>query len=77
MLPTACRTSSKRSAMDRRTFMGTLAGSTAGRHRSHDLKPAGPIVAFAARQKVPAIYWVREFADAGGLVGYGPCIHNM
>ena len=26
----------------------------------------------AARYRVPAIYYVRSFADAGGLISYGP-----
>ena len=29
------------------------------------------IVTFAAKSKLPAIYGVREFADAGGLLAYG------
>src|SRR5262249_56444816 len=32
------------------------------------------IVGLAARQGVPAIYQYREFADAGGLISYGPSI---
>ena len=30
------------------------------------------IVALAARYRVPAIYFVRPFADSGGLISYGP-----
>ncbi|HEX4234000.1 MAG TPA: ABC transporter substrate binding protein [Caldimonas sp.] len=30
------------------------------------------IVDFAARSHLPAIYKIREFVDAGGLVSYGP-----
>jgi putative ABC transport system substrate-binding protein len=30
------------------------------------------IVEFAARERLPAIYALREFADAGGLMSYGP-----
>ena len=41
------------------------------------LSQRGQIVAFAARQRIPAVYWVREFAAAGGLFSYGPSIRNM
>ena len=30
------------------------------------------IIALAARYRVPAIYFVRSFADSGGLTSYGP-----
>jgi putative ABC transport system substrate-binding protein len=36
------------------------------------LSNRGRIVEFAARHRVPAIYQLREFADAGGLMSYGP-----
>jgi putative ABC transport system substrate-binding protein len=36
-----------------------------------------PLVAFAAREGVPAIYFVREFALSGGLVTYGASIREM
>ncbi len=32
------------------------------------------IVSLAARHRVPAIYQFREFADAGGLISYGPSL---
>jgi putative ABC transport system substrate-binding protein len=35
------------------------------------------VVAFAARQRVPAVYFVREFAATGGLVSYGGSIRWM
>ncbi len=30
------------------------------------------LVALASRHTVPAIYWRRDFAEAGGLISYGP-----
>jgi putative ABC transport system substrate-binding protein len=35
------------------------------------LTRAGQIAALAARHSIPAIYFRREFADAGGLMSYG------
>jgi putative ABC transport system substrate-binding protein len=32
------------------------------------------IVAFAAEVHLPALYTIREFADAGGLMAYGPSL---
>jgi putative ABC transport system substrate-binding protein len=32
------------------------------------------IVELAARQRLPTIYYLRDFAEAGGLVGYGASI---
>jgi putative ABC transport system substrate-binding protein len=29
------------------------------------------IISFAARNSIPAVYFVREFADSGGLISYG------
>ena len=34
------------------------------------------IVGLAARYKVPTIYFLREFVEAGGLMSYGPSIAN-
>ena len=36
------------------------------------LSTRGRIVEFAARHRIPAIYQLKEFADAGGLMSYGP-----
>jgi putative ABC transport system substrate-binding protein len=35
------------------------------------------LVAFAADRRVPAVYFAREFADAGGLISYGASIAAM
>jgi ABC-type uncharacterized transport system substrate-binding protein len=35
------------------------------------------IVAYAARRSIPAIYYVQQFAAAGGLLSYGPSISWM
>jgi putative ABC transport system substrate-binding protein len=34
------------------------------------------LVQLAARHKIPTIYFFRDFVDAGGLMSYGPDIHN-
>jgi putative ABC transport system substrate-binding protein len=43
-----------------------IPGSAAGRHH-RDL-----IISLAARHKLPAVYFERHFAAAGGLITYGP-----
>ena len=35
------------------------------------------IVAFAARQRLPAMYGYKEFVDAGGLISYAPSYPDM
>jgi putative ABC transport system substrate-binding protein len=35
------------------------------------------IVAFAQKHSLPAVYFVRQFATAGGLLSYGPSISWM
>jgi putative ABC transport system substrate-binding protein len=35
------------------------------------------IVAFAARRYLPGFYFWREFAEAGGLISYGPSLGDM
>jgi putative tryptophan/tyrosine transport system substrate-binding protein len=34
------------------------------------------IVARAARERIPTLYYIREFVDAGGLIGYGASIRE-
>jgi putative tryptophan/tyrosine transport system substrate-binding protein len=46
---------------------GLIATSGAGTARHRDL-----ILALAARHKLPAIYFERNFVAAGGLISYGP-----
>jgi putative ABC transport system substrate-binding protein len=41
------------------------------------LSNRGRIVEFAARHRIPAIYQLKEFADAGGLMSYGPSLQSM
>jgi putative tryptophan/tyrosine transport system substrate-binding protein len=36
-----------------------------------------PVVAAAARHKVPAIYYDAEYAEAGGLLSYGPSLVGL
>jgi len=36
-----------------------------------------PVVAAAARHKVPAIYYDAEYAESGGLVAYGPSLVGL
>jgi putative ABC transport system substrate-binding protein len=35
------------------------------------------LVTLATRHKVPAIYWTREFAEAGGLMSYGTSVVEL
>jgi ABC-type uncharacterized transport system substrate-binding protein len=40
------------------------------------LAQRGQLVRLAAHHRVPTIYFLREFVDAGGLISYGPNIAN-
>lgn len=35
------------------------------------------VIEFAAKQRLPGIYEVREFVDEGGLIAYGPSLASM
>ena len=35
------------------------------------------VVDFATKNRLPTVYWWREYVEAGGLVYYGPNIHEM
>ena len=35
------------------------------------------ILQFAASHRLPAVYWWREYVDAGGLIYYGPSVKEM
>ena len=37
----------------------------------------GRIVEYAAKSRLPAMYWQREFADDGGLMSYGPFTNEL
>jgi putative tryptophan/tyrosine transport system substrate-binding protein len=37
----------------------------------------GRIVSFAAMSRLPAVYGLREFADAGGLMAYGVDLRDL
>jgi putative tryptophan/tyrosine transport system substrate-binding protein len=37
----------------------------------------GRIVEYAAKSRLPAMYWQREFADDGGLMSYGPLTNEL
>jgi putative ABC transport system substrate-binding protein len=41
------------------------------------LSNRGRIVEFAARHRIPGIYQLKEFVDAGGLMSYGPSLQSM
>ena len=45
------------------------------------LPPPNPdhreVVDFAATNRLPTVYWWREYVEAGGLVHYGPSINEM
>jgi len=41
------------------------------------LSNRGRIVEFAAKHRIPAIYQLKEFVDAGGLMSYGPNTQSM
>jgi len=39
--------------------------------------PRGQVVLLAARSRLPAVYGLREFAEAGGFMSYGPNIADL
>ena len=59
------------------SFIGSRAGALYVATDPMLLSQRGQIAAFAARQRIPAISFVREFVVAGGLLSYGPSIRNM
>jgi len=59
------------------TFIRTRAGALFVATDPMLLSQRDLLVEFAERRKIPAIYFVREFAIAGGLLSYGASIRNM
>jgi putative ABC transport system substrate-binding protein len=57
-------------AATRTSGVAVLSGPLIFAHR-------GPVVAAAARHKVPAIYYEAEYAQSGGLVAYGPSLVGL
>ncbi|MFL5219183.1 MAG: ABC transporter substrate-binding protein, partial [Microvirga sp.] len=57
-------------AATRTSGVAVLSGPLIFAHRE-------PVVAAAARHKVPAIYYDAEYAEAGGLVSYGPSLVGL
>jgi ABC-type uncharacterized transport system substrate-binding protein len=49
----------------------TASRRTCGRLRYFFVRPTGQIVSLATHYRIPAIYYLREFARAGGLMAYG------
>jgi putative ABC transport system substrate-binding protein len=41
------------------------------------LSPRSQIVLLASRNRLPVVYGLREFAEAGGLMSYGPNIADQ
>jgi len=41
------------------------------------LGPRGQVVLLAAKSRLPAVYGLREFAEAGGLMSYGPNVADQ
>jgi putative ABC transport system substrate-binding protein len=39
--------------------------------------PRSQVVLLAARNRLPAVYGLREFAEVGGLISYGPNIADQ
>jgi putative ABC transport system substrate-binding protein len=55
-------------------FARTAKGGLIAIRTSEDIAARGPIIAAAQRYRLPAVYPLRLFATAGGLLSYGPDI---
>ncbi|PYN50097.1 MAG: hypothetical protein DME00_06980, partial [Candidatus Rokuibacteriota bacterium] len=66
------------------TMTSTLSATTRARASALTVMPSSMfiserrhLVALAAKNRLPAVYPLREFVDAGGLMAYGPNLPDL